>query len=84
MRERDFTKRKKRDLTKVRETIGIDDEPISVNAIEKITVIELGMYKMEAKGIKVNDVKSTDLAENMIISVSDGNIPNKQKEFERE
>lgn len=74
----------KRDLTKVRETIGIDDEPISVNAIEKITVIELGMYKMEAKGIKVNDVKSTDLAENMIISVSDGNIPNKQKEFERE
>ena len=41
------------------------------------------MYKLEAKGVKVNDVKSTDLAENMIISVSNGKISDKQ-ESERE
>ena len=73
----------KRNLTEVREAIGINDSSISVNAIEKITIIELGMYKMEAKGVKVNDVKSTDLAENMIISVSNGKISDKQ-ESERE
>lgn len=73
----------KKSITEIREAIGIKDKPISVNAIEKITIIELGKYKMEVKGTKVNDVKSTDLAENMIITVSNGINPNRQEELEK-
>lgn len=73
----------KKDLTKVRDAIGINDEPISINAIEKITVVELGKYKIEAKGTKVKDAKSVDLTLGMIIPVSTGNKPNKQEEFEK-
>lgn len=72
-----------RNVAEVRETIGISDRPIAVCAMEKINIIELGKEKLEAgTRARVKDVKSTELSENMIISVSIGNNPKKQEEIE--
>lgn len=62
----------KKDVKKVRRAIGVLDEPIYVTAIENITVMGIGKYTTEAKGTKISDVKSTELNENMVISVFDG------------
>lgn len=73
-----------KNIADVRDTIGINDKPIAVCAMEKINIIELGKEKLEAGNkAKVNDVKSTELSENVIIAVSNGSNPNKQEEKER-
>lgn len=73
-----------KNIADVRDTIGIKDRPIAVCAMEKINIIELGKDKLEAGNkAKVNDVKSTELSENVIIAVSNGSNPNKQEEMEK-
>lgn len=70
------------DITDIRETIGINDKPIAICAMQGINIIKPKHKSLEVGNSKKRDVNSTELAENMIIAVSTGNNPNKQEDVE--
>lgn len=69
-------------ITDIRETIGINDEPISVCAMQTIHIEELNKKGIDAGTAKVRNAKSTDLEQGMVIPVYTGKNPNKQQDVE--
>lgn len=67
-------------ITEIRETIGEDDKPIAVCAMQGINIIEMRKRELEVGEAKRRDANSEDLSLGMIIAVYTGNNPNKQQE----
>lgn len=70
-------------ITDIRETIGRNDSPISVCAMQGIHIEGPNKGRIEVGTAKKRDAISLDLREGMIIAVHTGNNPNKQQDMDR-
>lgn len=72
-----------KNIKEVRETIGINDEPIRVTAYEpKITIIDLGKYEFSKSANQTQrEVKSNEIADGMSIAVVAGGRQDKDEMY---
>ena len=70
-------------ITDIRETIGKNDSPISVCAMQGIHIEGPNKSKIEVGTAKRRDPISLELGEGMVIAVHTGKNPNKQQDMDR-